>query len=84
MALLPEELHNYNLSGLSAMADLMTEILEGRAPHHESVEDLLISLDELREDIDQEIEHVMADIEQRELSWLPQAAPEVEVCQSPR
>ncbi len=31
MALLPEGLHNYGITGLSTMADLMDEILDGRA-----------------------------------------------------
>jgi hypothetical protein len=83
MALLPEELHNYGLSGLSAMADLLTEI-EARAADYFLPVGFLETLDELRGDIEQEIVMVMADIEQRELSWLPQATPEVEVCQLPR
>ena len=84
MALLPEELHGYGLSGLMAMADLMTEILENRSLHHESLEDFLISLDDLREEIDQEIEFILTDIEKQEMAWLPQAAPEVEACLLPR
>ncbi len=83
MALLPEELHNYSIYGLPAMADLLTEI-EARAEVCNTFVEFLESLDELRENIEQEIVTVMADMERQEMSWLPRAAPEIEVCQSPR
>ena len=80
MALLPEELHNYGLSGLSAMVDLLTRSRPG--PHIIILPvEFLESLDELRGDIEQEIVTVMADMEARDMHWLPQAAPEVEACQ---
>ena len=83
MALLPEELHNYGVSGLSAMADLLSEI-EARAADYTLPLGFLETLEELRGDIEQESVTVMADMERQDMHWLPQAAPEVEVCPLPR
>lgn len=83
MALLPEELHNYSVSGLSAMADLLAEI-ESRAATYTLPMEFIESLEELRGNIEQEIVVVMADMERQEMPWLFQATPEVEVCQLPR
>ena len=84
MSLIPEDLHSYSHSGLIAMADLMTEIIDGRAPDYKLPAKFLASLNELRAEIDIEIEHVMVDMEEQETRWLPKAIPEVEVCLSPR
>jgi hypothetical protein len=83
MALLPENLSDYSLSGLFAMADLTTEI-EARAANYVLPNSFLESLDELRGDIDQEIKTVMADMEEKDLYWLPQPVAELEPCPLPR
>jgi hypothetical protein len=84
MALLPEDLSDYSLSGLFAMADLMTEIVDNRAPDHQLPVKFLESLDELREEINQEI-NAQSIAEERDLmGWLPQAIPEVKPCPLPR
>jgi hypothetical protein len=63
MSLLPEELCNYSVNNLYAMSDVLMEIIENRAPDYTLPAKFLESLDELRHDIDREIEAGMNNME---------------------
>ena len=66
MTLLPEELSNYSVNCLYAMSDILMEIIENRAPDYTLPAKFLESLDELRGDIDREINAGLNDMEEFE------------------
>jgi hypothetical protein len=58
-----EELQNYSVNNLYAMSDVLVEIIENRATDYVLPAKFLESLDELRCDIDREIEAGLNDME---------------------
>jgi hypothetical protein len=73
MTLLPEELHGYSLTGLTAMSDLLVEIIENRAPHYTLPAEFMQSLEELRWEIDREINAGLNDMETFEAQVMARA-----------
>jgi hypothetical protein len=73
MSLLPEELQNYGNTGLSAMADLMDQVLDGCAPNYDLPGDFLEAMEALREEISLAIEDNLMAMEEQEMKWLAQA-----------
>jgi hypothetical protein len=63
MAPLSEELHNYSLTGLTGMSDVLVEIIENQAPNYHLPAEFVQSLEELRWDIDREIDAGLNDME---------------------
>jgi hypothetical protein len=73
MVSIPEGLQNYGNAGLSAMADLMDEILDGCAPRFDLPMDFLEVMEALRAGIEAVIEDNLVALEEQESKWLPQA-----------
>jgi hypothetical protein len=74
MVLLPEELCNYSVNSLYAMSDVLMEIIENRAPDYTLPAKFLESLNELRQDIDREIDAGLNDMETFEAQVIDRAA----------
>ena len=76
MALLPEELHKYSHIRLTAMSDLLVEIIENLVPDYPLPAKFVQSLEDLRWDIDREIDAGLNDMEVFETQVMARASKE--------